>query len=474
MLFNTTPFALFLLIVIAVNFALPPRLRRWFLLAASYYFYMCWSVRYISVILAITLIDFYAGIAIESAREHRRRLYLALSIFCNFGLLFVFKYLTFFAVILHLPASVDVPHWAIPLGISFHTFQAVSYTVDVYRRKVPAERNLGVYALYVAFFPQMVAGPIERPGNLIPQLHQPKPFDVARVTSGLRTALWGLIKKVVIADLASTLVNNVWANPASYSTTVLWVAAVLFSIQIYCDFSGYSDIAIGTARILGYDLTINFRQPYFARSISGFWRCWHISLSTWFRDYLYIPLGGSKRSTARWCFNIAVVFLASGLWHGANATFIAWGALHAAYILIGTWTLPLRTRAAAALGLNHFPRFHVAGQILVTNLLVTLSWVIFRAPTLYGARYFLARLFAPDLFRITDLFRAGLPRFEMAFLLTAIPCVFAIEYLRRNPPQGLRNLWQKRSFRWPVYAAAVYTVIFFGVFERTEFIYFQF
>ncbi len=484
MLFNTTPFALFFLVVVAIHFALPARFRGWFLLAASYYFYMCWSIPYIGIIVAITLIDFVAGIAIENARGGTRRAYLAASICCNFGLLFAFKYAVFFTETLRLPATLHVPQWVLPVGISFHTFQAVSYTFDVYRGKVPAERNLGVYALYVAFFPQMVAGPIERPGNLIPQLHRPAPFNSARLISGLRTALWGLIKKTVVADLAATVVNSVYRNPAGYSGAMLWLAAGLFSVQIYCDFSGYSDIAVGTARILGYDLTINFRQPYFARSTAEFWRRWHISLSTWFRDYVYIPLGGKhvggkhvggNHGTAwRWCINIAVVFLLSGLWHGASLTFVAWGALHGAYILFGAWTRPLRTRLAAQCGLGEFPRIHAKVQIVVTNLLVTVAWVFFRAPDMTAAFTMLQRLMAPGFSGLAEAFTAGLPQFEMSFLLLAVPAVFGVEYLRQNPPLGLATAWERRGFRWPVYAAAVYTVVFFGVFNRMEFIYFQF
>ncbi len=271
MLFNTAWLcSIFRHNVATGYFVLPERFRRPFLLAASYYFYMCWSVRYIAVIIAITLVDYCAGIGIEQARGAQRRLILTLSILCNFGLLFAFKYANFFGATLNTLTGAEIPqlHWLLPVGISFHTFQAVSYTVDVYRGKVKAERSLLTYGLYVAFFPQMVAGPIERPENLLPQLHRPKRFDYNRLRTGLETALWGLIKKTVVADLVAPLVNTVYAHPRDFAGTMLCLATVLFAVQIYCDFSGYSDMAVGLARILGYDLTINFRQPYSARTVA--------------------------------------------------------------------------------------------------------------------------------------------------------------------------------------------------------------
>ena len=471
MLFNTFQFAVFFLAVMALHFALPPRWRGALLLAASYYFYMCWSVKYILVILAITGIDFYAGQKIAQATGARRRVYLALSIVCNFGLLFVFKYLDFFAgsfntVFQHFNPFWQLPllHLLLPVGISFHTFQAVSYTFDVYRGKAPAERSLLKYALYVAFFPQMVAGPIERPNNLLPQFHRGTRFDYARVKSGLRTALWGLIKKAVVADLASPAVTQVYGHPQSFSGVLLLLATALFAVQIYCDFSGYSDIAIGTARMLGYDLMINFRQPYFARSIGEFWQKWHISLSSWFRDYLYIPLGGNRVAAPRWYANILLVFLVSGLWHGASWTFVAWGALHGVYLIVG----------ALHRKFTWLPRLPALGQVLVTDALVTVAWVFFRAQSLRDALYILTHLFRFGGFHLENLFSVGLPRFEMTFLFFAIATVFVVEYLRLHPPERGRALWRRRGWRWAIYAAGVYAVVFFGVFERVEFIYFQF
>jgi alginate O-acetyltransferase complex protein AlgI len=473
MLFNTVQFAVFFAFVAALNYVLPRRWRGWLLLAASYYFYMCWSVRYILVIIAITLVDYFAGLRIEAAEGRARKAWLAFSIGCNFGLLFVFKYADFFGSAVNRLTGSEIPalHWLLPVGISFHTFQAISYTFDVYRGLTPAERSLKVYALYVAFFPQMVAGPIERPGHLMPQLHEPAPMSRARLASGLRLALWGLVKKTVVADLAAPVVNTVYTRPHDFPGALLALATVLFAVQIYCDFSGYSDIAVGTARVLGYDLTINFRQPYFARSVGEFWQRWHISLSTWFRDYLYIPLGGNRVSRVRRALNIAVVFLASGLWHGASGTFVVWGAAHAFYMLFGQWTKGLREACADWSGLARAPRIRRAFQTCITFALVSAAWIFFRAGSIEDAGYIVRQLAsAGEGFELENLFSLGLPRFEMSLLLLAIPAVFAIEHVRNSSAGWI----SRRSVRWAAMAAAVYSIVFFGVFTRVEFIYFQF
>ncbi|HWE49817.1 MAG TPA: MBOAT family O-acyltransferase [Bryobacteraceae bacterium] len=476
MLFNTFSFAIFFAVTCPVFFLLPSRFQRGFLLAASYYFYMCWSVPYIGVIIAITLIDYCAGIAIEEAHGARRRLFLTLSILSNFGLLFAFKYADFFSAMLH--AGIPQLHWLLPVGISFHTFQAVSYTVEVYRGSVRAERNLLSYALYVAFFPQMVAGPIERPGHLLPQLHQPKNFDFPRLRSGLRLALWGLIKKSMVADLVAPLVNTVYARPRDFAGPMLALATLLFAVQIFCDFSGYSDMAVGLARILGYDLTMNFRHPYSAKDIAGFWRRWHISLSTWFRDYLYIPLGGNRVSALRWGGVVLLVFLVSGLWHGANWTFVVWGGLHGLYLLGGAMTRPLRLKLATISGLARLPRLWALERIITTNLLVGIAWIFFRAKSVSDGVYVVSHLcnltgnvagFQPE-----NLFRAGLPRFELALVPLAAFVVFCGEYLREHRPRICQLAWNRRPVRWLAYAGAIYSVVFFGVFQHLEFIYFQF
>ena len=474
MLFNTFAFWLFFAVVTMAHSVVPKAWRKWLLLLSSYFFYMCWNAGYILVILAITALDYVAGMAIEQASGGKRRLLLGISMAGNFGLLFAFKYAAFAVGIFHLQSLFHAPRWILPMGLSFHTFQAVSYTFDVYRGRVRAERDFGTYALFVAFFPQMVAGPIERAANLIPQLRRVPEFDPERFRTGMTLALRGLLKKLVVADLAAVVVNSVYANPLAHSSSMLWVAAWLFSVQIYSDFSGYSDIAVGTARILGYDLTVNFRQPYLATSVAGFWRRWHISLSTWFRDYLYQPMGGNRQSSLRWCLSILTVFAASGLWHGANATFLVWGLLHAFYMIAGRGLQPFRAFICRSLGIGSASRLASAAGVISTNVLVSSAWVLFRAPTLTTAIEILKRMMHPANFGVGEFFGSGLPRFEMALLAAAIPVALVAEWLFDNPPAILRRAWGRRVFRWPVYAAGVYVLIFFGVFSRTEFIYFQF
>jgi alginate O-acetyltransferase complex protein AlgI len=351
-LFNSIEFLLFFPVVVAIYFATPQRYRWALLLAASYYFYASWKPEYLLLIIASTLVDYGCGLRMGSiAGKARRKKWLLVSLTSNLGLLFAFKYFNFFnesarAVFDRFNIFYDVPAFdlLLPVGISFYTFQTLSYSIDVYRGRQRPERHLGIFALYVSFFPQLVAGPIERSTHLLPQFFQPHRFEYDRVTSGLRLVLWGFFKKVVVADRLALYVNAVYNDPSAHTGPTILLATYFFAFQIYCDFSGYSDIAIGTARVMGYDLMQNFRRPYFARSISEFWSRWHISLSTWFRDYLYIPLGGNRVPRWRWYVNLFAVFLISGLWHGANWTFVVWGALHGTYLIVGLVTSDARER----------------------------------------------------------------------------------------------------------------------------------
>ena len=279
------------------------------------------------------------------------------------------------------------------MGLSFHTFQAMSYTIEVYRGRQKAERHFGIYALYVMFYPQLVAGPIERPQNLIHQFYEEHRFDYDRVVSGLQLIAWGLFKKVVVADRLAKVVNVVYAGPSQYGGPPLVIATVFFAFQIFCDFSGYSDIAIGSARVMGFTLMNNFNRPYHSQSIAEFWRRWHISLSTWFRDYVYIPLGGNRLSVPRWYANILVVFLVSGLWHGARWTYVIWGALHGIFLIVGAVTEKFRARITAAIGLGRHPFFHNPLRVLFTFALVNLGWIFFRASSVRDAWQILTRLF---------------------------------------------------------------------------------
>jgi alginate O-acetyltransferase complex protein AlgI len=484
MLFNSFQFLIFFPVVVASFFALPHRWRNIFLLIASYYFYMCWRPAYIAVIWFITLLDYIAGIMIEDASEERtRKVFLGISILGNFGLLFVFKYFNFFASSLSpalrpLNLFGDIPtlRLMLPIGLSFHTFQAVSYTIEVYRRRVPAERKLLDYALYVSFFPQMVAGPIERPYHLLPQFKQTQRIEFASVRYGLEQAMWGFFKKVVVADRVAALVNTVYRSPREFGGPVLTLATIFFAIQIYCDFSGYSDIAIGCARIMGFELMTNFRQPYFAQSIDEFWHRWHISLSTWFRDYLYIPLGGNRVSTVRWCVNIFVVFTVSGLWHGANWTFVAWGAVHGFFYLIGRGTSQFRRAVASMLGERRMPRVWAAWRMLFTFALVTAAWVFFRAQSLSDAQYVLTHFYRRGSFRLidVDVFHVGLARSDILIAIAMAAVVFTVDWMLMKESPTARTIWSIRPVRWALYYACTYSIIFFGVFERLEFIYFRF
>lgn len=400
MLFNSLHFAVFFPIVTALYFLLPHKARVPLLLAASCWFYMAFVPKYILILVAVILIDFAAGLLIENSRGHRRKLMLVISLCANIGLLGFFKYFNFFnenlAALAHFLGwnySIENLRIILPIGLSFHTFQSMSYTIEVYRGRFQAERSLMHFAVYVLFYPQLVAGPIERPQNLLHQFRERHAFDWPRITQGLQMMLGGLFKKVIIADRAAILVNAVYASPELFSGGQLLLATFFFAIQIYCDFSGYSDIARGTAKVMGFELMLNFDRPYLAVSIASFWRRWHISLSTWFRDYVYFPMGGNREGRFRTCFNTGVVFLISGLWHGANWTFIIWGAIHGTFMVIYILSEKLRVRLATMLGKTSWVVVP-AGGWLATFSVVCLAWIFFRAATLSDAILIAGRIFS--------------------------------------------------------------------------------
>jgi len=476
MLFNSIAFAIFFPCVVIAHFLLPHRHRWWLLLGASCYFYMYLIPKYMLILALTIVIDYIAGRLIERSTGRARRWWLSASIVANCITLAVFKYFNFAADSIaaltnSFGASVQPWHldWALPVGLSFHTFQAMSYTIEVYRGAQPAERHFGRFALYVLFFPQMVAGPIERPQNLIPQFRRPSRFDVVRAQQGLWMMLWGLFKKVVIADRLAVYVNEVYGDPGGFGGSSLLFATYLFSFQIYCDFSGYTDMAIGAARVLGYDLMQNFRLPYLATSIDGFWRRWHISLSTWFRDYLYHPLGGSRVGTARSMLNASAVFLISGLWHGASWMFVIWGALHAFYFVFGRLTRPFRERVRSRLGLDG-PILRIF-QRLLTFHLVTLAWVFFSARSLGDAQLILVGIVT----RVGDRLYWGASQFGTTLGVALIGLLLAVQLLQSR---GLVSLYFS-SISWPSWVRwAAALVLLFGVMilgiSSHEFIYFQF
>ena len=480
MLFNSIQFLIFFPVVLALYFATPHRYRWGLLLAASYYFYMSWRAEYVILIIVSTLVDYFVARQMgQTTQKSGRRLLLLLSLISNLGLLFAFKYFNFFndsarAIFNQFNLFYNVPAFEalLPIGISFYTFQTLSYTIDVYRGQKKPEKHLGIFALYVAFFPQLVAGPIERSVRLLPQFRETYTFDYERVGNGLKLMAWGFFKKLVIADRLAPIVNGVYNDPTDYTGWPLILSTYFFAFQIYCDFSGYSDIAIGAARIMGYDLMENFRRPYFAESVAEFWRRWHISLSTWFRDYLYIPLGGSRVSKPAWYLNLMIVFLVSGLWHGANWTFVVWGALHGVYMVLAIWLGGLFVWARNFLNLQKAPRLQNLLQIVMTFHLVTFAWIFFRANSIAEAVYIIRHLFIGlDLSTIYKL-EGGI--YSATFGVSMILLLLLIQMIqtRISLPQfvAARPVWM----RWAFYYTLAMTILIFGQFGTVEFIYFQF
>lgn len=483
MSFNSHAFPPFFALVVAIYFGLRADQRWKFLLLASYCFYMAWRPIYITWLIAITLLDYVCGLRMGRLERGRaRRKWLVLSIAGNLALLFVFKYEAFAAGAIHSLAGIfglalPLPGWHVllPLGISFHTMQTIGYSLDIYRGVRPPERNLGIFALYVSFFPQLVAGPIERSTTLLPQLRNENEFQYDRVVSGLRLMLWGMFKKLVIADRMAVFVNTVYSQPAAYGSISTLVATYLFAFQIYCDFSGYTDIACGAARVLGYELTVNFRNPYFARSIREFWHRWHISLSTWFRDYLYFPLGGHSANALRRYTNILIVFAISGLWHGANWTFIVWGLLHGTYYVLADLTQALRERTRQFLGIAKL-RYWSIVQSFIAFQLVSLGWIFFRARNMADALQLLRNLARPSTAAfLAELHRPGsLGLRGLAANFALICLLLLIEWGTRHRP--IEEVWRQLSlrWRWGIAYAMVLSIFMLGTVALNEFIYFQF
>jgi alginate O-acetyltransferase complex protein AlgI len=477
MLFNSLQFCIFFIVVTTLYFLLPHKFRWFLLLAASCYFYMVFVPIYILILGFTIVIDYFAGIWIERSEGKRRKLFLTTSLIANIGVLAVFKYYNFIndnitAVVHGVGWQNPIPYLSIllPVGLSFHTFQAMSYTIEVYRGNQPAERNFGIYSLYVMFYPQLVAGPIERPQNLLHQFYEKHTFDYQRVSDGLKMMLWGLFKKLVIADRLALYVNAVYGNPDQHSGISLLVATVFFSFQIYCDFSAYSEIAIGAAKVMGFKLMTNFNRPYFSKNIAEFWKRWHISLSTWFKDYLYISLGGNKVSIPRWYFNLFFVFLVSGLWHGANWTFIIWGALNGFYLVAALFTKPLTDKMGKMSGLGKIKWLNELVQILITFILTSFAWIFFRANTLSDAFTVVKN--------IVTLKKGPLFYENISFL---VYCIFgilfllAVEFKKEYFRDGFSLVHHKnRLVRYSAYAALILIILAIGVFDGGQFIYFQF
>ncbi|MFA6514556.1 MAG: MBOAT family O-acyltransferase [Patescibacteria group bacterium] len=481
MLFNSLFFLfVFFPLVTGVYYLLPHKFRWGWLLLASCYFYMGFIPSYILILAFTITIDYFAGIFIVKSTGRKKKYLLILSILSNIGVLFLFKYFNFFnanfgalAELIHWNYSIQSLSLILPIGLSFHTFQSLSYIIEVYRGHQKAEYNFGIFALYVMFYPQLVAGPIERPQNLLPQFRVKHDFKIERFVSGLRLIIWGLFKKVVIADRVSIFVNQIFNNVQDYTGPYFVLATFLFAFQIYCDFSGYSDMARGLARTLGFELMVNFKAPYFSKSISEFWRRWHISLSSWFRDYVYIPLGGSRVSSFRLQYNLFITFLLSGIWHGANWTYIIWGGLNGFYLIFALWTDKFGLKISKLLRIKNTV-FDKIFQTLITFLLICFSWIFFRAKSLADAWYILKQILI-DGYNLLSLWPFILQyRYSFIIVFGAIGLLLLVDYFIADD----RRLERLRLVPLPLQIIfclfVVFLIMLLGRFVNEQFIYFQF
>lgn len=482
MLFNSIDFAIFLPIVFVLYWFVTKghlKMQNLLIVGASYLFYGWWDWRFLSLILFSTIVDYSVGRALfKEEGIKKRKLLLWTSILVNLGFLGFFKYYNFFLdnfveafSFFGMEIQGSSLNIILPVGISFYTFQTLSYTIDVYRKKLEPTKDLVAFTAFVSFFPQLVAGPIERATHLLPQFYVKRTFDYGRAVDGLRQILWGLFKKVVIADNCAEYANVIFTNSADYSGSTLVLGAVFFTFQIYGDFSGYSDIAIGTSRLFGFDLSRNFAFPYFSRDIAEFWRRWHISLSTWFRDYLYIPLGGSRGGTRMKIRNTFIIFLVSGFWHGANWTFVIWGLLNAIYFLPLLLSDNNRNNLDVIAQDRYLPNLKELGKLLLTFGLTVFAWIFFRADNIEHAFSYIGEIFSMSLF--------SMPKFDgfsaAMITLMLVGIFILVEWRGRQSQHALENFglkWQ-RPLRFGMYYAIILCIIWFGGKEQ-QFIYFQF
>ena len=487
MLFNSVDFAIFLPIVFVLYWFITNKnlkVQNALLIMASYLFYGWWDWRFLSLIIFSSSVDYLVGIGLSKAvKQKRRKLLLLTSVFVNLGFLGFFKYFNFFsenfaAAFSFMGQSFDPARLSIilPVGISFYTFQTLSYTIDVYRNKIKPTRDVLSFFAFVSFFPQLVAGPIERATNLLPQFYKKRKFDHQKSIDGLRQILWGLFKKVVIADNCAEYANMIFSNTSDYSGSTLILGAVFFTFQIYGDFSGYSDIAIGTARLFGFDLRKNFAFPYFSRDIAEFWRRWHISLSTWFRDYLYIPLGGSRGSQASIVRNVFIIFLVSGFWHGANWTFVLWGAINALYFLPLLYLQKNRKNIDIIAKGKLLPSISELSGMTITFGLTVFAWIFFRAESISHAFIYVKRLFGGLTSKSAYLETYDFLYWNESFLLIIIVLVFiSIEWIGREGEYGIAQIGTRLPLlpRWAFYYAVCFAIFIFAG-SPQDFIYFQF
>lgn len=484
MLFNSIDFAVFLPIVFLLYWFLfnkNIKLQNLFLVVASYVFYGWWDWRFLFLIFFSTAVDYFVGRGLLVQQNlTKRKALLWTSMIINLGFLGFFKYYNFFAenfaaAFSFFGREIDAAplHIILPVGISFYTFQTMSYTIDAYKGKLTPTKDFIAFSAFVSFFPQLVAGPIERATNFLPQFFKTRRFDAAQAVDGLRQMLWGLFKKVVVADNCAEFVDLFFGNPDGYPGSALLLGGILFAIQIYCDFSGYSDIAIGTARLFGFNLMRNFAYPYFSRDIAEFWRRWHISLSTWFRDYLYIPLGGSRGSTAMKIRNTFIIFLVSGFWHGANWTFIIWGAIHALYFLPLLLMKKNRKNLDVVAQGRKWPTLKELASMAAVFLLTVFAWIFFRAESVGEAGRYLSGIFSSSFFTFYDFF--GMQK-NIVLTLASVVFLFVIEWIGRENQYAIAAIGRQkpRWQRWLFYAFLVFLIGMYMQTNETPFIYFQF
>jgi len=484
MLFNSIEFWAIFVIVLLIYYAIPKKWQYIYLLGVSYLYYIQVSTYYTLLLLFSTVITYIISRLVERCdKAIKKRFCIAVCIALNVGVLVVFKYSQWILDSIQLLSDELSFGWSLPdftllapVGISFYTFKVVGYMIDVYRGKISAEKNFCKYSLFISFFPQIVSGPIERSYNFLPQMEKGHAFDYDIVKDGFLLFLWGLLKKIVIADRLAILVNQVFDNVSSYNTPAYFIAMLFFTMQIYFDFAGYSDMAIGIARMLGISTIRNFDRPYFSKSIGEFWRRWHISLSTWFRDYLYIPLGGNRVSMVRWTLNIMIVFVTSGLWHGANWTFLVWGALHGVYQVVGKFSKNIKSKLFDIIHLSRESRIYVVVATVFTFGLVTYAWMFFRANSLGDAFAITKSLIFWDFtgFSFTNM---GMEKYDLIFSVILIISWFIIELVQNKV--CLRDWLQKRCLpiRWAIYLVIMFTCIMFGIYgelSASSFIYLQF
>lgn len=480
MLFNSISFAIFLPIVFILYWFVVKgnlRFQNILLLTSSYFFYACWDYRFMFLLVFSTLLDYFTGIKIYETTNQRSKLFwLWLSVGINIGFLGIFKYYNFFAnsftdglSLLGFNANFGSLQVILPVGISFYTFHGLSYVIDLYKNRIKPERNFIDYSLFVSFFPLLVAGPIERATHLLPQILKKREFNYSKAVDGLRQILWGVFKKVVIADNCAAYANTIFNNSEHYSGSTLVLGALFFTIQIYCDFSGYSDIALGTSRLFGIDLLRNFAFPYFSRDIAEFWRRWHISLSSWFKDYLYIPLGGSKGGIWIKIRNILIIFLVSGFWHGANWTFIVWGLLNALYIIPSIIFNTNRNNLDIVAKGKYLPTIKEFLSICLTFSLTVFAWIFFRATSIKNAFTYISGIFSSSLFTIPQ--EIGIRK----SIILLIILFFIIEWLGREQQYAIASFGKKcyKPLRWGFYYLIILAILHFTGKEQ-QFIYFQF